>query len=253
MHGETDRKAHQLLIQHWHDLARRSYRDNRPYFTDFLPQEDEIPAKKIAAENGVVCMAWGGTENTARVMLCFAPDSTFAVPERFPITCLTISHRGTSMLRHRDVLGALMACDIRRDLIGDILIAPKLVQIFVCSHIVPILLQELSQIGRVGVSVADDQPVCLAAQQNLIAYSGTVASLRADAVTAFVTHLSREKASQLIRQGKLVRAHETVETPSASMQIGDVFSIRGYGKFRLDAIDGTTRKGRYHITIQKYQ
>lgn len=37
------------------------------------------------------------------------------------------------------------------------------------------------------------------------------------------------------------------------MQIGDVFSVRGYGKFRIDTMDGVSRKGRYHITIQKYQ
>lgn len=253
MYGETDRKAQQLLIQHWSDLAQHSFRDNRPYFTNFLPQEDESVAQKIAASAGTACTAWGGVENAARVMLCFAPNTLPIAPERFPIVCLTISYRNSNPLRHRDFLGALMACNLERDMIGDILIAPKMAQVFVCRHVAPLIMQEVCQIGHVGVSITDNAPVCLVAQLDFITLNGTVASLRADVITAFVTRLSREKATQLIRQGKVTRGHIMVETPSASMQIGDVFSIRGYGKFRIDTIDGTTRKGRYHITIQKYQ
>ena len=98
-----------------------------------------------------------------------------------------------------------------------------------------------------------DDPVCLSVQMDFLLIQGTIASLRADAVAALATRLSREKAVQLIRQGRLTYRHATIDTSSAVMQVGDVFSIRGYGKFRIAAVDGISRKGRYHITIQKYQ
>ena len=87
--GRTVPESQQLLEAHWDDLARRSDRDNRPYFSAFYPQEDLQAAERIAAANGVTCTAWGGTEGTARVMFGFAPE--WSVPEfpQFPLTCLT--------------------------------------------------------------------------------------------------------------------------------------------------------------------
>lgn len=250
---KSDRNAQQLIDQHWRDLALHSFRDQRPYFTNFLPQEDQAAAQKIAASAGVTCLAWGGVENAACVMLCFTPETVPVLLEQFPIACLTFTYRASLRPEHCDFLGTLMACNVECDRIGDILIAPHMAQMFVCRHVASVVMQEVCRVGRVGVSVSDDAPVSLTAQTTFTALCGTVASLRADAIAAFVTRLSREKAAQLIRQGRLMRCHTMVEAPSALMQVGDVFSIRGYGKFRIDALDGVTRKWRYHITIQKYQ
>jgi RNA-binding protein YlmH len=243
----------QLLQAHWTDLAERADRDSRPYFTDFVPVEDFSLAEPIAKRAGVQCVPFGGTEETQRVMLCFAPEWLPVESEHFPLTCITLSYPKSKELTHRDFLGAFLACNIERDTIGDILISGGMAQAFVCSHVAPILLQELTQIGSVGVQVTQDLPVTLSAGATFLTLCGTVASLRVDALTAFVTRLSREKASQLIRQGKVICRHTAIDTPSALMQSGDVFSIRGYGKFRLNSIDGITRKGRYHITIYQYQ
>lgn len=243
----------QRIKAHWSDLARRSDRDNRPYFTDFVPQEDGSMAEAIAQAAGVTCTMWGGVKHAQRVILCFSPEWIKVTKVQFPIQCLTFSYPTANSPEHRDFLGAFMACNLKRETIGDILIDGHIAQVFVCAHVAPIIVQEIRQVGRVSVSVTEDNPVCLAATTTFLTLNGTIASLRADAVVAFVTRLSREKAVQLIRQGRLTCHHTAIETPSASMQIGDVFSVRGYGKFRLEAMGEATRKGRYHITIQKYQ
>lgn len=251
--GRTVPESQQLLEAHWDDLARRSDRDNRPYFSAFYPQEDLQAAERIAAANGVTCTAWGGTEGTARVMFGFALE--WSVPEfpQFPLTCLTFRWRGAENPGHRDFLGALMGCDLARETVGDILIADGIAQVFVCVPAASVILQELHQIGRVGVTVTEDDPVCLSAETAYLLIEGSVASLRADAITALVTKQSREKAVLLIRQGRLTCRHAVINAPAAPLQVGDVFSIRGYGKFRLAEDGGLTRKGRHHITIQKYQ
>ena len=210
-------------------------------------------AQQAAKSAGVLCTAWGGTENTARVILCFAPDFIPVEPTQFPICCLTLRFRKGTLPAHRDFLGAFLACNLERETIGDILIADGVAQAFVSPPAAAVLLQELHQVGTLGVQVNAEEPAQLTAGANYVPLTGTVASLRADAITAMVTHLSREKAVQLIRQGKLSCRHTTLETPAALMQTGDVFSIRGFGKFRLETVDGLTRKGRYHITILKYQ
>lgn len=245
--------SRQLTEAHWHDLARQCSRDNRPYFTLFFPEEDTAAAKLAALSEGVVCTAWGGVTGASRVILGFSPEWAVPKPEQFPLCCLTFRYRAANVLKHRDFLGALMACNLTRDTIGEILIEEQIAQVFVCKQVTAVILQEIHQIGRVGVTVTEDDPVCLGTEKIFSPMIGTVASLRADAITAFVTRLSREKAVQLIRQGRLTCRHVTVDSPAAQLQVGNVFSVRGYGKYLLAAVDGMTRKGRYHITIQKYQ
>lgn len=75
----------QQFRAHWSDLASRCIRDSHLYFTDFVPAEDVPAAESIARSAGAVCTAWGGTENTTRVMLCFAPEFIPVEPEQFPI------------------------------------------------------------------------------------------------------------------------------------------------------------------------
>ena len=65
-----------------------------------------------------------------------------------------------------------MACNLERDTIGDILISDKMAQMFVCSQVAPVLLQELCQVGRIGVSVTGDDPVCLSAQADFLPIQG---------------------------------------------------------------------------------
>jgi len=141
MSNRVDEDAQQLYLAHWRDLAQRSYRDGRPYFTMFLPQEDFFLAEKIASSCGVSCVAWGGAKDTDRVLFGFSPFPIAA--DIFSITCLTCRYPIDADVYHRDFLGALMACNLEREIIGDILISPGLAQIFVCQQAVPVILQEL--------------------------------------------------------------------------------------------------------------
>lgn len=240
------------LRARWNDLASRAARDNRPCFSRFTPAEDQIPAQKIAERQGVLCEAYGGAPNTTRVMLCFTP---FIVdPEVYPIRRLTATWYGDADLNHRDFLGSLIGCDVQRETIGDILIdLPRhMVQVFVVETVAPVLLEAWTMVGGTPISCTDTQPLCLTPGATLQPIRGTVASLRADAVLALALHLSREKAAELIKKGQVVRYHAPITQPNASIEPGDVLSVRGYGKYRIAEVGGTTRKGRIQITVQKY-
>ena len=108
------------------------------------------------------------------------------------------------------------------------------------------------KIGRTGVKLAlCDRPV----QPPEIQYkeiNGTVASLRLDCVTALAIRQSREKTAALIRSGLVQTDHEITESPAKMIEEGDVISVRGYGKFLLRSVNGTTAKDRIHITVCKY-
>ena len=47
--------------------------------------------------------------------------------------------------------------------------------------------------------------------------------------------------------------YRTVSDNDRAVSKGDILSIRGYGKFRIAEIGGETKKGRIHLSIEKYE
>lgn len=80
-----------------------------------------------------------------------------------------------------------------------------------------------------------------------------MASLRLDNIVRSVTGTSRTAAVEKYIMPQLVQLGGTVCTDvSKQLCEGDIFSVRGKGKFRLESVGGTGRKGNIHITVKKY-
>ena len=76
--------------------------------------------------------------------------------------------------------------------------------------------------------------------------------MRADCVVAALCNTSRERAKSLILQGLVEVNYETLSKPDAEISEGDIVSVRGEGKFRVNGTDGTTRRGRLRLSAEKY-
>jgi RNA-binding protein YlmH len=57
----------------------------------------------------------------------------------------------------------------------------------------------------------------------------------------------------MIQQGNMERIGHTVLLPSEHMQTGDIFVIRGSGKFQLISVSEPSKKGRLHVFIEQYK
>ena len=83
-------------------------------------------------------------------------------------------------------------------------------------------------------------------------HSATVSSLRLDAVLAAMLHCSRGQASELIEAGRVEINHLPADKPHAQVYEGDVFTVRGKGRFNLTALPGKSRKDRSIIEFFQY-
>ena len=81
---------------------------------------------------------------------------------------------------------------------------------------------------------------------------GTVSSLRLDGVVAEGFALSRSRAAEVIAAGKTELNYMLCTKPDRLVAEGDVISVRGLGKMRLEAVGGNTKKGRISIEICRY-
>ena len=64
--------------------------------------------------------------------------------------------------------------------------------------------------------------------------------------------MSRGKAAQAVESGKLELNYLVCQKPDKQVAEGDVISIRGLGKIRLESVGGTTKKGRIGIVISRF-
>ncbi len=232
------------------DLSRTKYKNK---FTPFLNERQIEIANEFIKQNYLDnFMFFGGQESATRQILgVFTPHDT-PDAKKFPIVHITAKFPQIAELNHRDFLGSLMALQITRESIGDILIVPGQCDFFALESVSHTILEELKKVGSFGVKVAKGVPTDFVVLQRFDSVRGTIGSARVDALVSMLTNLSREKSSQLITEGKVQRNFCEVENGSRAFQVGDTFSLRGYGKFIVDEIGTPTKKGRLPVICRKY-
>lgn len=245
-------QADKVLEAHIQDLVMRSSRDCTMYCTRFLDERQVYLAEKyMKGRSDCRVMLWGGYKEAQRKMLCICPEWMEPDTEDVPAVCLTFRYRETDKLTHRDFLGAFMSCGIQRETVGDIVTGCGKTQAIVTEAVAP-LLRELEKIGRCGVRVSDEEPFDMPAQQNFREISGTISSMRIDAAASLAVRESREKTVRMLQQGKIEVNYCQVTSPSYAVNEGDIFVVKGCGKFRIKNVTGLSKKGRLHIVIEQY-
>ncbi len=237
------------------DMVTRCGRGDSAVFSHFLDERQCAEAQQWCGKNcgALLFKLWGGYEDARRRMLAVYEDYLGDyITESYPMICLTFSFREEDKLTHRDFLGSFMALQLKREVIGDIVVSDGVAQTFVTEVGARTITSSVSKIGRVGVKMKDSEPFRLENAQKFQDIGGTVASMRLDCIVGLAAGISREKASVLIRSEKVEINHFPVTSVSAEVREGDVLSIRGSGRFILSGIDGLTKKGRIHIRMRKY-
>ena len=198
---------------------------------------------------------FGGTEGTERNMARFGSESQFGYEQPFPIVCLKIepvNRRFAQLLSHRDYLGAIMSLGIERSGLGDLVIREYDCYLFCTERIAPYLQENLNKIGHTDARAT----VCDALPEGALYETEpmrlTVTSLRLDCVAGAAVKLSRSKISDLIREKKVFLNGTVCEKPDAVLNEGDVFSVRGAGKFRFCETLGNSKKGKCIIHLDRY-
>lgn len=219
--------------------------------TRFLSDREQMLARAVLARETLPFCMWGGYEGAERVVLCIGAQDVQACVD---IQCVQITPRPqTAPLDHRDYLGALMGLGVDRACIGDIFaVRPGGVCAFLVPNAAKLAAEELREVGRfpVQTSLAEQVPQPEHTQRNISTV--TVASLRLDAVLAAMLPLSRSQVVQCIRSGAVSINHVPVQSVHAEVFESDVFSVRGYGKYKLCEVGGKSRKGRTIVSYFQY-
>ena len=193
----------------------------------------------------------GGFDGAEREMLC-----VFDKPgeEEFPIVFVFITIPKGISLTHRDYLGAVLSIGLRRDCVGDILVRENGALVSLKDSVSSFACEALTTVGSYSVSVKAAIPDGFLWREDEPSETGrsSVASLRLDAVLAAMLHKSRAEAVAAISRGAVLVNHVPVESPHYAVEQGDVFSVRGVGRFCVDVVGGKTKKNRVWLQYVRY-
>lgn len=221
--------------------------------TDFLDPRQQKLAEDILGLNKSICYDFHGGIPDSERAVCVIHDENYEISEEdIPITILCVTwSRSSKRLSHRDFLGSILGCGIKREKVGDIILDEDSANVACMSDISRYLLYNLNKVGSVAVSVSETKEPHRK-EEKVKVIASTVASLRLDSIIATGYGVSRAKAVETIKGGKVKVNWEDTESASREMKQGDVVSLRGKGRIILEEVAGTTKKDRIRITIKKY-
>lgn len=240
-----------LFVSKLDDAVYLSQKRQKPYFFSFMSEAEQALAKQYLESIGFDSFGfYGGYENSERKVLCLDYYDDDPV---YPISAVEFKFRQADKLTHRDFLGALMSLGIERETVGDILVEDGRCVVFVKTEIADYIKSQISKIGRAGVKVSDADVSSLPKGRGEEEKSVIVSSLRLDNIVAAISGASREKTKNLILSGNVTLNFFECTNISKSVCEGDVLTVRGKGKFKINGVMGETKKHRIRISIIHYR
>lgn len=247
-----------LLMRRVEELCRAAESRGAPRYTGFLSDREQDLA--LAAAHRADCAYgrfWGGYPGAERAVFCLEPPDAW---QEEPVAVLRLAFAlaaGAQPPAHRDCLGALLGLGVARRCLGDIMFDaadPRLAYVFVLEENADFLVRTFCSAGRCAVRAErlDLLPEGAFREPERTLRQATVPSLRADSVLAAMLHGSRGTATELIEAGRVEICHLPLRAGHEPVYAGDIFTVRGLGRFRLAEIGGKSKKDRIFISFYQY-
>lgn len=244
------------LDKRLNELALRAQHTGRVCATRFLEPSTLAAVNAAASRAGVKVALWGGYEGAERCVAAFYAGDP---PEAgdWPVVALRLQWNAKfANPGHRDLLGAMMGLGIEREMTGDIAMGTyrdaPCAYLFALEEVADYIAANLDSAGRASlkVSVATETPQLIPPEGESLRL--TVQQQRLDAVLAAACRLSRGEAQRLIAAGLVKLNHVPQLRPDARLSEGDLISARGYGRVKVTAFQGESRRGRQVVQVFRY-
>ena len=242
----------EFLLRHMEDLLEQVDR------TGIAASRFLTPAEAVQVEEGmkhrpVTLIFDGGFPDAERRRAIFLTQGKEAYDRAEWFAAIQIQSRAREVLRHQDILGAIMALGIERDTIGDIAVEGSGAALVCLPELGDYIVEHLVTAGRAGLSLGRIRIEELPDQREAYRIKAdTVASLRLDAILSAAFGLSRAKAAALISAAQVNLDYQLCLQPAKELKEGALLSVRGLGRAKLLETGGLSKKNRIFVKIGLY-
>ncbi|HEL0120638.1 TPA: RNA-binding protein [Streptococcus equi subsp. zooepidemicus] len=243
------------FIERMLDLIARVEANYLLEVTDFLNPREVTILKGLVAATNLQCFSSTDYYPSEYGRVIVAPDYYCLDKADFDLALIEVTYNAKfNQLTHAQILGTLInELGIKRALLGDIFVEIGHAQVMINRQLLSYCLGTIAKIARAKVKLKEidlDQLLNLTANQQ-VPTDIMVSSLRVDRLIATVLKQSRNQAIRLVEAGKVKVNYQLVTKASQPVAVGDLISIRGYGRFSILTDNGFTKNGKYKLTLSK--
>ena len=229
--------------------------------TDFLDMYQIAMVKNFLRKtNYINSILFGGFEDAERKIVFLYSDkyNDKMVEKNYSKTIevirITLPGEEKGKYAHRNYLGGIVKLGMKREKVGDIIVAEDGADILVKTEVAATLKQEIGTLTRFQNAKIEiiglenlRKPEIKIEEVSII-----VPSLRLDNIVSDLAKTSRSKAVQILDSERVFVNGQNETKASKQIKLGDVITIRGKGRFVVKEFCGTTRSGRSIVKIEKF-
>lgn len=258
MQDNTEKDDEKILLAKILDKQKFCLSKNKVTYSDFLNErEKNFVEKNLNLQN---CFFYGVCNDPDREILVFYPDklneelTKNVLKRELAVIRIELPNDLKGQYEHRNYLSALMKIGVAREKIGDILVCPEgadFVTFNINKNYIIQSLQELTRFRKSKIYEIDLENI-RTKEENFIESTIIVASMRIDNVVAELARCSRGKSVEFIENERVYINYELVEKSSRIVNVEDVITIRGKGKFIIDGLVRNTKNDRNVLKVKKF-
>ena len=223
-----------------------------PYLTNFLnPRQLFIVESIVRQYDTINYQSFGGYVGAEQQRVLIYPPYYEPTPADFEITLFEVNYpKKFAELSHGQIMGTILGTGISRGNLGDILTDGERWQFLADARMKDFILINVDHIGRVNVHLEESSLENLVQKMDKWELEEIiVSSLRIDVILARALNVSRNRAKTLIKDQKIKLNWVEVERPDIDVEEYDILSIRGFGRVKIGAQQGFTRKDNLVLEI----
>ena len=229
--------------------------------TDFLDMYQVSLAESFLKKNQIQnYKLYGGYPDSERKILIAYPENYTEemiaknYSKFLKVVKIELTEEDKGKFTHRNYLGGIVKLGLKREKVGDIVVAEDGADIIVVSEFAEILKKELPTLTRFENAIITINEITEIRKKEIKIENIEiiVPSLRMDNIVSDLARTSRSKAAQIIAQERVFINGQNETKVSKQIKLGDIITIRGKGRFIIKEFKGTTRSGRTVILIEKY-
>lgn len=233
---------------------------NKITYTDFLDISEISLVKKMLSEEKISnWIIYGGRENADRNILIFYPEkfSLEMVEKNYSkiLEVIRIKLPNNISYEHREFLSGIMKLGIKREKFGDIVVTNSGADIISLCDVSKYLQEGLKDLTRFRKSIITIENIINIenVENEFENLNIIVSSLRLDNFVSELAKCSRTRASEIIEEGRVFLNSINEFKDSKKIEINDIITIRGKGKFIFDGIEKETKSGKFLVNVRKYK
>jgi len=258
-YNEEDR----ILISKLLDKIEFVEKRNTVEHTDFLDIKQRTTLENILKSMKYTnYRIYGGYENAERTIIIIYPDKLAEVFENeyfdysniVEVIRIKLPNELRGKYNHRNYLGAIIKLGMKREKVGDILVDINGADLIVKKEVTNYLKVSLAELTRFNKSMIEDiniKELNITPPKTEI-LNIIIPSMRVDSIVSEIIRTSRSKVIEIINAERVFVNGDIINKNAKMLKENDMITVRGKGRFKVNKIVNSTKKGNLVLEVEKY-